>query len=221
MIKSGCIIFAVVISVSLFSSIPQANAGNCGGICLSSEYKLCRAAKNGDEKKVRRLLSQGVNTEARVHSTYGDGYYLMGNTPLILGVRGGYAGIARILIDFGANVNAASQYSLISRFDYIKTGKTSLHYASAQGNGEIVGLLLDNGANIDARDSDGNTPLHDAVYNGQLELVKMLLHRGADCKIQNRSHLTAKNVAWRRAKDHGDWKLFKLLRDCEEGIDDD
>jgi hypothetical protein len=63
--------------------------------------------------------------------------------------------LAKQLIEAGANVNARAQRGL---------GKiTPLHHACSSGictNLDFIQLLLDHGANPNAKDSDGNTPLH-------------------------------------------------------------
>jgi uncharacterized protein len=56
-------------------------------------------------------------------------------------------------------------------------GQTPLHYAAAHGADSVVQLLLQRGADVNARDSAGCTPLMDA---GSLAVVKLLLAAGAD-----------------------------------------
>jgi ankyrin repeat protein len=51
---------------------------------------------------------------------------------------------------------------------------------AAAGHAEIVRLLLDRGADVNARRSDGLTPLMSAAGAGRVETVKLLLERGAD-----------------------------------------
>ncbi|KAF7891924.1 hypothetical protein EAF00_008226 [Botryotinia globosa] len=46
-------------------------------------------------------------------------------------------------------------------------GKTVVHHAAAQNSQETLKLVLERGASIDTKDSDGNTPLHDAVHHGK------------------------------------------------------
>lgn len=55
-----------------------------------------------------------------------------------------------------------------------------------------MSILLENGADIDASDSDGRTALRAAVFSGHENIVKLLLRYGADvnkCDIEQRSVL--------------------------------
>lgn len=56
----------------------------------------------------------------------------------------------------------------------------ALHWAAKIGDEALARLLLDRGANIDARDRYGHTALHCAATTGQIAVVKLLLRRGAD-----------------------------------------
>ena len=59
-------------------------------------------------------------------------------------------------------------------------GRTALHQASAGGHTEEARLLLDRGADVNARTNNGFTPLHFASILGSLAVVELLLDRGAD-----------------------------------------
>ncbi|KAH9215072.1 ankyrin repeat-containing domain protein, partial [Leptodontidium sp. 2 PMI_412] len=59
-------------------------------------------------------------------------------------------------------------------------GRTALHYASAGGHAEIVGILLDAGEDIDAVDGKGWTALHMAADCGHVEVLMLLVNDGAD-----------------------------------------
>jgi ankyrin repeat protein len=52
--------------------------------------------------------------------------------------------------------------------------------AAAWAPSSIVGLLLDNGARIEARDGMGMTPFLAAMEKGRIENAKLLVERGAD-----------------------------------------
>jgi ankyrin repeat protein len=60
---------------------------------------------------------------------------------------------------------------------------------------EIFRLLLDAGANINARDATGQTPLHEACNGDNVEGVRELLKRGADTAVEDHNGRTPLDVA--------------------------
>ena len=62
---------------------------------------------------------------------------------------------------------------------------SALHYAVFAGHRQVAKALLDRGADINARSTNGSTPLMMAVYEGHEELARDLLARGADRGIKN------------------------------------
>ncbi|KAF9961670.1 Ankyrin repeat domain-containing protein 39 [Mortierella alpina] len=60
-------------------------------------------------------------------------------------------------------------------------GYTALHYASRAGNKEICTLLLNGGADVDAKTPElGATPLLRAVQQNHLDVTRLLVSYGAD-----------------------------------------
>ena len=65
----------------------------------------------------------------------------------------------------------------------ISRGDTALHYASENGQTEVVTLLLSNGADVNAHDrrygaATPKTPLDEANSNGHDEIAELLRKRG-------------------------------------------
>ncbi len=48
------------------------------------------------------------------------------------------------------------------------------------GHKEVVELLIDKGADVNAKGKYGGTPLHSAAFFGQTEIVELLIAKGAD-----------------------------------------
>ena len=67
--------------------------------------------------------------------------------------------------------------------------------AARYGDLETVKLLIENGADIDAKDKDGYTVLMYASNNGNLEIIKYLVENGADINIKDKNGDTALNYA--------------------------
>jgi ankyrin repeat protein/catechol 2,3-dioxygenase-like lactoylglutathione lyase family enzyme len=60
-------------------------------------------------------------------------------------------------------------------------GWTGLHTAAQKGHADVARLLLDHGADPNAREAgDNTTPLHWAAAGARLEIVRMLLDSGGD-----------------------------------------
>ncbi|WPB59235.1 ankyrin repeat domain-containing protein [Xylophilus sp. GOD-11R] len=82
--------------------------------------------------------------------------------------------------------------------DVNKTGWTPLHYAVSAGGPqqlEIVRVLLDASAYIDAESPNKTTPLMMAARYGSEQAVKLLFEEGADPTLRNEQGLTAADFA--------------------------
>jgi ankyrin repeat protein len=64
-------------------------------------------------------------------------------------------------------------------------GKTPMHYASTQGQKDVVEFLLAHKADVNARDNDGGTPLYYAAKYGNKEVVELLLANKAEVDAKN------------------------------------
>jgi hypothetical protein len=78
---------------------------------------------------------------------------------------------AKDALDDGARVDAVDE-------EY--PPGTPLHKAADNGHKEMVGMLIERGANVDAAHKDGRTPLHLAALRGHKEIVGMLIGKGAN-----------------------------------------
>jgi uncharacterized protein len=109
-----------------------------------------------------------------------------GETPLMMAVFKGQTELAIKMIEKGADVN--------------KTGWTPLHYAATAGNVQLINILLENHAYIDAESPNKTTPLMMAAHYGTAGAVKLLLEEGADVSLKNDLGLTAIDFAQQAKK---------------------
>ena len=89
------------------------------------------------------------------------------------------------------------------------TLNADLRTAAREGNTGTVELLLDRGANIEAKDRWGQTPLLLAAWRGNTETVELLLDRGANIEAKDIRGLTPLLLA---AKE-GNTETVELLLD--------
>ena len=61
-------------------------------------------------------------------------------------------------------------------------GTHALMVAAAFGHVDMVRVLIDRGADVNAQDLTGWTPLHAAAFKGNMQIVRLLLARGAVAK---------------------------------------
>lgn len=72
----------------------------------------------------------------------------------------------------------------------------NLHEAVVGGDFEAARRLLDQGADIEAKDpGSGASPLHYAVMKGRMDMIDLLLSRGADVNSRTRNGTTPLHTA--------------------------
>ena len=69
-----------------------------------------------------------------------------------------------------------------------------LHWAADRGSAEIIQVLLEHGAEINAQDTDGQTALHYACSVGHENVIKVLLENKANVDVQDNDGNTAQDV---------------------------
>ncbi len=121
-----------------------------------------------DIEGVQRLLNNAPSLATkRARKSDGD-WALKGTTPLHHAVEFFNREIMQLLIEHGANVNAAES-----------GGWTPLHFAANEPQPDAIPILVSAGANLRARDSDGRTPLQLAQNKGHSREVALLQKYGA------------------------------------------
>lgn len=119
------------------------------------------AAHFGRQEAVRLLLNKGAKADVRSANA-------IENTPLHAAAAGRAAGVATLLLDHGAGVNARQQ-----------GGWTPLHAAAQNGDIEFARTLVEAGADVNARADNRQSALDLALTRGQQAMVDWLEARGA------------------------------------------
>jgi len=164
------------------------------------------AVRANDLDSVKTLLAAGAD----INQTTGYGW-----SPLLVATQNRYYKLGAYLLDHGANPNLANKGGWVPL--YLATDNRNIEngdYPVRKGDMdhlEFIKLLLDKGANVNARvkdstetrtvftnqwlDENGATAFLRASQSGDLVLMKLLLARGADPKIKTELGVTALQVA--------------------------
>ena len=127
-----------------------------------------------DSLKTFELIAKHPKTQLNVRNSHGE-------SALMLVSLKGHLPLAKLLVSRDADIN--------------HPGWTPLHYAATGGHVEIIQLLLDESAYIDAESPNGTTPLMMAARYGNAKSVQLLLNEGADFEVKNQLGLTALDFA--------------------------
>jgi Ankyrin repeat/Ankyrin repeats (3 copies) len=133
--------------------------------------------------KVRELLAAGAN----IQEHHGP----MNYTPLHLAIQSSQLDVVQLLLEQGADIHAVTV-----------TGSSCMHimvkyYKCLKCEDEIFALLHTHGAQLDAKDRNGQTPTHLAATSGwsSLHLLKKFIDFGADLSVADNDGNTILHVA--------------------------
>lgn len=141
---------------SIVSDIDVLQARDCGG-----KTALMLASREGRLAVVEFLVDKISSSSTSS----------CGCTALLYACNYNNIGVARLLLERGADSNATDIY-----------GWTSLHCACYNDNEDLARLLLDNNADPNTANSSGWTPL---MYITTSEMALLLLKRGADPTVRD------------------------------------
>ncbi len=164
------------------------------------------ATRANDLESVKTLLAAGAD----VNQTSGYGW-----SPLLVATQNRFYKLGAYLLEHGANPNLANKGGWVPL--YLATDNRNIEngdYPVRKGDMdhlEFIKLLLDKGADVNARikdstetrtvftnqwlDENGATAFLRASQSGDLALMRLLLSHGADPKIPTELHVTALQVA--------------------------
>jgi len=113
------------------------------------------AAKSGIEDTIQRLLEEGVEPDLK------NPYQI---SPLWIAAAKGHTRVVQLLL--GTKLVSVNSKSISRR--------PPIFWAAANGYEDVVGLLLEAGADPSVMDKDGQTPLSMATRYGHAKIAKML-----------------------------------------------
>jgi len=200
----------------------------------SRRQPLHHSAEMGHSAVTRLLLQRGAEVDPDV----GEGVM----SPLGCAAMNGHSGVAEVLLRAGASVTdhapnaalhiavdyghmAASEALLANGVaaDTSLEGLQPVHVASQRGHLDLLKLLLQHGASIEAADTGrrvmepGARPLHYAAYHGHLPLVKFLLKAGASRDVATKSGYRALDLS--RQGPSPSKEIQSTLTSKRDGID--
>ena len=140
------------------------------------DRELLNASADGDDTRVRELLTEGADPDKYKHST--------GTTALHWAALRGRDTTISILIDHGADLNIQDN-----------DGWTALYWAAANGKNEVTIALIAGGADLNIQNKNGETAIHRTAANGKNEVTSILIRAGADLNIQDNDGHTASYYA--------------------------
>jgi ankyrin repeat protein len=184
---------------------------------------LYSAAKAGHREIVKLLLDRSANVKSGVDQ---------GSSALQVAVEAGHLEIVRLLLERGSAVND-SETDCSYRKGWGGSGVgvcstpighytchwTPLMSAAYHGHTEIVSLLLQNGANVNACGDKGHTALwlacQTSSFDSRLGIVKLLLDYGGEVNVAEDNGPTALSLAKKNGsrtvqhllEAYGAWKL--------------
>jgi ankyrin repeat protein len=174
-----------------------AAGGDANGTDISGETVLMAAVRSGSADAVRTLLDAGAQVDAAEPQ--------VGHTALMWAVREDRPELVSLLLARGASLESKTRTGArpaarppgagggshgvgIVRGGVppqgeqppVPGGMTALSFAAREGRLEAARLLLDAGADVNAREANGISPLVMAITNRHTPVAALLLSRGAD-----------------------------------------
>ena len=160
------------------------------------------AVKNGDLLQVEALLGKNselahARTDGRLTSK--GHFWPIGTTALNWAARMGDTQLATLLISHGSDVNG-----IVPSGD---RDQAPLHEATNTKQVDMVRLLIERGADVNAATLLGQTPLHNAVLRNDPEIARLLIENKADVNVITKQGYAP--VDWAAVRGHS--RLIDLL----------
>ena len=159
-------------------------AANIESRTISGDTPLVCAARGGNIHAVKLLLDHGAHIDNSLVDSRTSA------TAITHAIYGGSTDVTRLLLEGGADVNFR---------DIEAHGGTLLHVVSRNQPGgsqtRNINLLIEYGADLEAKDEEGKTPLAAAVEDYTFEAMPILLERGANLEARDNNGRTPLGAA--------------------------
>ena len=167
-------------------------AAAAAGLCPGAENTAFYEAIRGDHQAALQKLIHNAGVTVRDSR---------GNSPLMYAAALGSLESVRLLLDAGADPNAPNDFAatplmwcagdgakvrlLLARGAKVEArsnlGRTALMIAAAyDGSAEAARLMIEHGADVNARDKGGNSVLEQAASSNNIEVARLLIAKGAN-----------------------------------------
>lgn len=133
-----------------------------------------------DFELIKLLISKGADVNIQERN---------GLTALHYAVLYKDLNVARLLVESGADVNISNNYD--GPISTSTISGTVLQVAINGQSNEMVKFVIEKGAKLNIKDSQGNTELHLAALKGNAEQAKILIEHGIDLNAENNFSRTA------------------------------
>lgn len=208
----GADIFLIHVAAGM-GDLTQIKAFIENGIDVNTRNKdgftpLYAACSRGHADVVKFLIDNGADVNAK------DDY---GQAPIDVAAERNRRNLVQLLVAKGAEISTihlAAYLGDVTKVEgFIEKGvdvniargpkdDTPLHYAvkSRSGSVDVIKLLVDSGADVNARNTSGDTPLHYAAKYDRKDIFQLLVSKGADVVIKNDRGRTPKDIVAMRTK---------------------
>ena len=156
--------------------------------CVTHVYQAARDGSSNLTDLLKRLKTEQRKTALET-KTEDCGHFV---TPLIIAARNGHLNSVKILLGYGADIEARGTLKIGNE---VIEGCTPLWAAASFGRLDVVKLLIEQNADVDGKTSTGSTPLMTAAFNAHLDVVRCLVESGADVNVRTITENTPLIVA--------------------------
>jgi ankyrin repeat protein len=151
---------------------------------------LMYAAESGNVEVAKLLMDKGADAHAKMN---------FGDTVLMYAAESGNLDLVKAILDKGVDVNArdtagntALRYSVGTRLGDLNDDMHVYYESTGRSvDPEIVKLLIEKGADVNAEDGLGQTVLMGAAKGKHPEVLRILIDRGAEVNLKDKEGHTA------------------------------